>query len=324
MFNRRQFMQGAAGAVAGSGLVSVPALADISYPDRPIHVIIGFPAGSGADILCRWYTRKLEELCGQAVIMDNKPGASGNIATRYAARATPDGYTISLISNSSMVGAKFLFKDLQFDAVKDFMPIATFAQIGFVLVVSPKSPLKTVADLTARLKEKKDNIFGYTNPTGLLSAELYKQLAGVPAKGVSYRTAPDTMRDLTDGTLDFMFMDGTFAAGQVRQETLKALAVVTPTRVATFPDVPTMKETGLNFNFAPWWAAWAPTGTPQPVVDKLEMYFRKIADMPETTEFLKTIATNPQKGGQKETAERLLAEFEIWPPLVKAAGLMPE
>jgi hypothetical protein len=198
MFNRRQFIQGAAGAVAGSGLVSVPAFADISYPDRPIHIVIGFPAGSGADILCRWYARKLEELCGQPVIMDNKPGASGNIATRYAARATPDGYTISLISNSSMVGAKFLFKDLQFDAVKDFMPIATFAQIGFVLVVSPKSPLKTVSDLTAHLKEKKDNIFGYTNPTGLLSAELYKQLSGVPAKGVSYRTAPDTMRGRPD------------------------------------------------------------------------------------------------------------------------------
>ena len=323
MWTRRAFVAGSAGTLASAGLPFGAALA-AGYPDRPIHTVVGFPAGSGADILVRWYARKLEELCGQAVVMDNKPGASGNIATRFAAHMQPDGYNLLWASNSSMVGAKYLFKDLQFDADKDFAPIATFAQIGFVLVVSPKSPLKNVAELTARLKEKKDNVFGYTNPTGLMSAELYKQLSGVPAKGVSYRTAPDTMRDITDGTLDFMFMDGTFAAGQIRQEQLKPLAVITPERVASFPDVPTMKEAGFAFDFAPWWAAWAPTGTPQPILDQLEGWFKQIAVMPDTLAFLKTIATNPQLGGQKETKARLLSEGQIWEPLVKAAGHVPE
>jgi tripartite-type tricarboxylate transporter receptor subunit TctC len=310
-------------ALSGAGLFPNGARAEEAYPNRPIHVVIGFSAGSGADILSRYMAHKLEGLSGQPVILDNKPGASGNIATRYAANAAPDGYTLMFNANSSMVGAKFLFKELAFDTMRDFKPVATFAQIGFLLVVSPKSPLKSVADLTEKLKAKKDNVFGYSNPTGLLSAELYKQLTGAPAKPVSYKTTTDALHDLQDGTLDFMFMDGTFGAGQVRQGQIKALAVITGTRLATLPDVPTMQEAGLAFDFAPWWAVWAPSATPQPILDKLEKWVLQIDEMPETPKFLETIGAVTLHDGQKAAAGRLTAEFRKWPPLVKAAGIQP-
>jgi tripartite-type tricarboxylate transporter receptor subunit TctC len=323
MLNLRALLTAATAFAALIGASSA-AIAQENYPDRPIHVVIGFAAGAGADILTRYIGHKLEEVAGQPVIIDNRPGASGNIAIRYAASAAPDGYTLMFNANSGMVGSKFLFKELPFDTMKDFKPIASFAQIGFMLVVAPNSPLNSVADLTAYLKKKQDNIFGYTNPTGLMSAELYKQLTGAPAKSVSYKTTADAMRDIQAGQLDFMFMDGTFAAGQVRQGQLKALAVITSKRVATVPDVPTMQEAGLAFDFAPWWAAWAPINTPQRILDKLEKWILQIDDMPDTPKFLETIGSVSQRDDQKSVMKRFIAEFDKWPPLVKAAGIVPE
>ena len=301
-----------------------PAARAQTYPDRPIHVVIGFAAGSGADILSRYVGHQLEELSGQPVIIDNKPGANGNIATRFAASAAPDGYTLMFNANSGMVGSKFLFKDLPFDTLKDFKPIATFAQIGFMLVVGPNAPSKSVAELTAFLKNKKDNIFGYTNPTGLMSAELYKQLTGAPAKSVSYKTTADAMHDLQTGQLDFMFMDGTFGATQVNNGLLRALGVITTTRLAGTPDVPTMQEAGLPFDFAPWWAAWVPAATPQAIRDKLEKWILQIDDMPATPKFLETVGSVAQHDGQEAVMKRFIADFDKWPPLVKAAGIVPE
>src|SRR5476649_200753 len=171
-------------AIAAAGLLVLagPAMAQEDYPDRPIHVNVGFAAGSGADILTRYFAHQIEALSKQPVIVDNKPGATGNIALRSVAQAKPDGYNILFTANSNMAGSRYLFKDLPFDTLKDFIPVASFAQIAFVLVVSPSSPYNSIAELTAHLKEKKDNIFGYTNQTAQLSSEYYKQLAAVQAK----------------------------------------------------------------------------------------------------------------------------------------------
>ena len=311
--------------VVAMTLLAGPALAQPDYPDRPIHVVIGFAAGSGADILSRYFTHQIEVLSKQPVIVDNKPGATGNIALRSAAQAKPDGYTLLFTANSNMAGSRYLFKDLPFDTLKDFVPIASFAQIAFVVVVAPNSPINSIAELTAHLKQKKDNIFGYTNQTALLSSEYYKQLAGVQAKPVSYKTAADAMRDIIDGTLDFMVMDGTFAAGQIRQGQLKALAVTTAQRSPTFPKTPTMQEAGIaNFEFAPWWSCFVPKGTPQPINDKLAVWFKQIGAMPETAKFLETVASIPQHDTGPEAAARLRAELPKWEMLVKAAGIKPQ
>ncbi len=174
-------------AAAAVALLAAPAAAQQDYPNRPLHVFIGFPAGSGADILGRYFTAQLEKLAGKPVIVENKPGANSNIAAGLVAKAKPDGYSILFIANSNMAGSRFLFKNLPFDTVKDFVPAATFARIAFVITVSAKSPIKTVADLTAYLKGRKQNKYGTTNQTAILASEYYKQVAGVQAVNVAYR-----------------------------------------------------------------------------------------------------------------------------------------
>ena len=317
--------KGLATALIGLCALASGAAAQDSYPDHPIHVILGFPAGSGADILTRYFTQKLETLAKQPIVVDNKPGATGNISLRTVAEAKPDGYTILFTANSNMAGSRYLFKNLPFDTLKDFVPIASFAQIAFVMTVSPKSPINSVADLTKHLKEKKDNLFGYTNQTAQLSSEYYKQITGVQAKAVSYRTAADAMRDVIEGTLDFMIFDGTFSAGQIRQGQMKALAVTTATRISTLPDTPTMQEAGVpNYEFSPWWCAYLPKGAPQPVLDKLQAWLLQIDAMPETAKFLESVAAIPQHDTGKEADARLRAELPKWDKLVKAAGIEPQ
>ena len=304
---------------------ATPALAQADYPNRPVQVVIGFPAGSGADILGRYFTQRLEQRAKQGFVVVNRAGATSNIAMNSVAKAAQDGYTLLFVANSNMAGSRFLFKELPFDTLKDFVPIASFAQITFVLVVSPKSPLNSIADLVAHLKKKGDNLYGYTNQTAQLSTELFKQMTGAPAKPLPYKTAPDAMKEITDGSIDFMIIDGTFANGQVNQGTLKALAVTTATRSPSFPGVPTMQEAGLaGFEFAPWWCAYAPTGTPQPIIDKLEGWFHEIAKLPETAEFLKNNGAIVNDDSGKAADARLKAELPKWGPLVKAAGIEPQ
>ena len=322
---RREFLGLATGAAVSLTLPgSLPAFA-ATYPDRPVHVSIGFPAGAGADILCRYYAHQLEERAKQPFIVDNRPGATGNIALRYVAHAEPDGYNIVMAANSNMAGSRFLFKDLNFDTIKDFKPVASFAQIAFILTVAPNSPINTVAELVAKLKAKKDNIHGYTNQTAQLSSELFKQLADVPSKPVSYKNATDAMKDILDGSLDFMIFDGTFAAGQVRAGMLKPLAVTTTVRSPTFPNVPTMQEAGLQyFDFSPWWAVYVPTGTPQPIIDTLEAWMHDIAKMPETAKFLESVGSLVNDDSGPAADERLKGELTKWDRLVKAAGIEPQ
>ncbi len=322
--SRRQFAFSAMSLAFTSGLAS-QASAQTAWPTRPVQISLGFAPGSGADILARYYARKLEEKAGQGFVIMNRAGATGNLALRAVAPATPDGYTILFTANSNMAGSRYLFKDLPFDTLKDFLPIASFAQIAFVLVVSPKSPLNSIAELVAHLKKKGDNLFGYTNQTAQLSSELFKQMTGVPAKPLPYRSTTDAMKEITEGSVDFCIMDGTFAAGQVAQGALKALAVTTAQRSPSFPGIPTMQEAGLaGFDFAPWWAAYAPVGTPKEIIEKMEGWFHEIAKTPETAEFLKSVGAIVNDDGPKAADARLRAELPKWETLVKAAGIEPQ
>jgi tripartite-type tricarboxylate transporter receptor subunit TctC len=295
------------------------------YPERQIHAFVGFPPGSGADILARYFSRKLSELAGKPVIIENKTGATSNIAVGLAARAKPDGYTILYSANSNMAGNRFLFKDLPFDTVADFIPVAMLSQTTFIMVVAPNSKLGSVAELTAAVKANPRAKFAYTNQIGLLATEYYKSTAGIVAVPVSYRTAPDAVPDIQTGTMDFMIIDGTFGFGQVRAGRIKPLAVTTAQRLSTLPDIPTMTESGVPaFDFASWWAAWLPKGTPPEIVTKLEGWFTAITAMPETREFLAGTAGTPLQGGSAATRAKQLAEIEKWAVNVKAAGIVPQ
>lgn len=299
--------------------------AKAEYPDRPIHISVGFPAGSGADVLSRYYAAKLQDLSGQPVIIDNRPGATGNISLRFVAHADPDGYNILFGPSSNMAGSRFLFKETPFDTLKDFLPVASFAQIAFVIIVAPNSPINTLQDLVAHLKSKQDTIFGYSNQTGQLTGELIKQKTGAPVKPVSYKAAADAMKDILDGTLDFMVLDGTFAAPFVRQGQIKAIAVTTANRSPSFPGVPTISESGLpGFEFAPWWTVYLPANTPKPIADKLEAWMHQINKMPETPKFLETVGSIVNDDTGANADKRLRAELPTWEALVKTAGIEPQ
>jgi tripartite-type tricarboxylate transporter receptor subunit TctC len=329
MTYRRVAGRGIAAAALGLALLASPAAAQQDYPSRALHVFIGFPAGSGADILGRYFAAQLEKLAGKPVVVENRPGANSNIAAGMVATAKPDGYSILFIANSNMAGSRYLFKSLPFDTVKDFTPAASFAQIAFVLTVSAKSsgakpPIKSIAELTAYLKGRPQNKYGITNQTAILATEYYKQVAGIEAVQVSYRTAPEALPDVEDGTLDFMIMDGTFAVGPIKAGKIRALAVTTSQRIAALPDVPTMAEAGLNFEWAPWWGVYFPAATPAAIVAKLGAWMNQIAKSEETRQFLEKIAALPMHDDTKGANARLLSDIEKWGPLVKAAKIEPQ
>jgi len=323
MPTRRDVSRGLVAATASVALTG-RAFAQQDYPNRPIHVVIGFAAGSGADILCRFYAARLQELSGQSVVIENKPGAVGIIAANVVAKSKPDGYTILWAGNSIMVGGQYLVKEMPFDAKKEFIPAGAFLETPFVLAVSGQSPYKTVSELVAGIKPRDRNRAAYTNPTGQVSTALFKIRTGVQAEPVSYRTTADAIPDLANGTLDFMILDGTFAVGQVKSGKIRALAATSAGRITALPDVPTMQEAGVpNYVFSPWWGAYLPAGTPQPVVDKISAWTGQMARAPESAKFLDTLAALPVLDTPQEMAERLQRDRGTWDQLAAAAYLQP-
>jgi tripartite-type tricarboxylate transporter receptor subunit TctC len=290
-----------------------------------MKVVIGFAAGSGADILTRFYAAKLGDLSGQSVVVENRPGAIGIMAGGVVAKAKPDGYTMMFSGNSMMAAGRWLVKDFPFDPDREFVPAAAMLETPFVLAVPAQSPTKTVAELVAILKPKSDNRSAYTNPTALVSTELFKMRTGVKSQTVSYRTAADAIPDLANGTLDFMILDGTFAVGQAKAGKIRILAATSAQRITALPDVPTMMEAGVpDYAFSPWWATYLPAGTPQPIVDKIAAWITTIAKSPDTAKFLDTMAAMPVVDDAAGIRARLKKDSETWNRLGAAANLQPQ
>lgn len=323
MTTRRTFIHGAMAATAATTL-SRTAFAEPDYPNRAIHVAIGFSAGSGADLLCRFYTNKLSEISGQTVVIENRPGAVGVIAGNVVAKSKPDGYTMLWCGNSIMVGGKYLIKEMPFDPVKEFISAGAFLETPFVIAVGPQSPAKTVQELVTLLKSKTQNRSAFTNPTGQLSTALFKQRTGVVSEPVSYKTTADAIPDLINGTLDYMILDGTFAVGQVKAGRIRALAATSSGRISAMPDVPTMQEAGIpDYVFSPWWGAYLPAGTPQPIVDKVSGWMAEMAKSPDAAKFLDTMAALPVLDTPKQMDARLQSDRGMWDKLAAAAKLSP-
>jgi tripartite-type tricarboxylate transporter receptor subunit TctC len=313
--------------VLGLLLAAWPAQAQ-DYPTRDIRAICNFPTGTGADVFVRYFSEKLSGLAGKPVIVENRGGALGNIGTEAAARAKPDGYTILISPGSStMAAALSTFKKLPFDPVKDFTPVTTLARLGFVLVVDPTSPIKSVADLTAHLKAKREKAsYGVAANTGLVSAELYKKYAGLQVTRVQYREMQTLQNDMAAGSLDFSFGDPVFAVEQAKAGRIRALAVTSGERMSALPDVPTMKEAGLpEFGeLIAWWAVFVPAKTPPPVVSKLESWFNQIVASPDTKKFLNNLGSDPFPGNSRMLEGLLANDIKKWNEYVKLAGIEPQ
>lgn len=302
-----------------------PAQAQQDYPTRPIHMLVGFPAGSGADLGVRAFAEKLQDVSRQRIIVENKPGAGSNIAIGIAVNARPDGYTVLMAASSAMAGSRYLYKDFKIDTETAIEPVALLWRSNFVLSVAPSSPINSVGALTEFLKTKPKSLHGYSNQTGQLAAAYYLSRAGVGSNGVNYRGAAEAVADLNSGTIDFMMLDGAFASGQLRAGRIKPLGVTASRRSSSTPDTPTMHEAGMDgFEFSPFWAAYVPLGTPRPIVEKLSKWLIEVARSEAIRERFQVTGSLPI--GEDAAAVRAALKDEIgkWAVAVKAAGLEPQ
>jgi tripartite-type tricarboxylate transporter receptor subunit TctC len=296
-----------------------------SYPSQDIRLVCAFPAGSGADVLVRYFAEKLRPITGRTVIVENKAGAAGNIASEYTARSKPDGHTIFVHAATAVAANMHLFKNPPVDVGKAIQVAATINRQPFMLVVDAKSPYKTVAELTAAMKAKGEKAtYATAAPTGIIMGELYKNAAGLKAVEVNYKTAPDSLNELTSGKLDYGMHDPVFSLAQQREGRLRILAVSTGKRLQASADLPTMAESGVPMDLTGWWAAMVPTGTPQPVIDQIHKWFGEIVSTDETKKFLNSFGGDPNIMKPDEAQAQFLKEIRNWGDYVKMAKIQPQ
>jgi tripartite-type tricarboxylate transporter receptor subunit TctC len=326
-FSRRSALRclGLLAALAFAPVVSTAEAQE--YPSREIRAICNFAPGAGGDVYVRFFSDRLSRASGNPVIVENRPGANGNIATEVAAKARPDGYTIFITpANSTLAAAMHLFKTLAFDPVKDFVPVTTLAQLVFAFAVDVRSPIKTIAELTAALKAKSRNgFYGVGNNPSLVSAALYKAQAGLASTHVNYVASGTALNDLIGGNLDFIVYDSTFLSNQARGGKVRILATTGPRRPPALNDIPTMAESGFaGFDVTSWWAVFVPAGTPQPIVTKLAKWFDAIVAEEDTRTFLYPLGGEPLPGSAELATSKLKTDIERWGEFVKLAKIEPQ
>jgi tripartite-type tricarboxylate transporter receptor subunit TctC len=306
-------------------LAATPANAQ-SYPDKEVHFICAIAPGSGADVIVRFIAEKMRVLMKQPIIVENRPGASGNIATEYAARAKPDGYTVYVHAGSAIAANMHLFRKPPVDVTKAFQVVATINRQPFMMVVDSKRPWKTVADVTQYVRKKGDkSTFATVGPIARVMGALYNKATGVNAVEVHYKTAMDSLNDMASGALDYAMQDPQFSLAQAREGRLKILAVSTAERLQANPDLPTMKEAGVpGVDMMGWFAAMVPAGTPRPVVDQLNSWFKEVVAQDDTRQFLSKFGGDPWITSPEEGQARLKQDVSSWGEYVKIANIPPE
>jgi len=323
---RRQIIEGGMALTAATGLTGLPVFAEDKYPSKDIHVIAPFPPGSGADIFVRYFAENTRPFLGGTIIVENKVGASGNLAVNQVARATPDGYTILIFSPSGIAGNMAMFKNPGYDAATAFEVLGSVARLPFTVSVSIKSPHKTMADLIAAVKAKGANAsYGTTAPTGQVAGAMMKKFLNLSIVEVPYRTAADSVNDLDAGAVDYMMYDPIFAIPRHREGKIRVLAVSSKERMSTAPDIPTMHESGVpGVDVVGWWGLIVPAGVPEPIKEQLSEAFLKMARKPETKEWLAKFGTDSWVIGRAQSQKQMLQEIKNWAEFVKIANIEPK
>jgi tripartite-type tricarboxylate transporter receptor subunit TctC len=293
------------------------------FPQHEIHVYCGFPAGSSADVWVRHIAEGLRTLAGKPVIVENKVGASGNLAIEALTHAKPDGHTLAISPGGPLSYNVHLYKRLGYDPVDGLAPIGTVVKFPFVLVVDPTLPVSTVAELVAHIKIKPgDATYGAVGGAPIVLSELLKYRAGFNAVQVMYRNMSAIMNDLAARSLDFVFMDSASALAQVHEGRLKALAVSTPTRSALAPDIPTLAEAGFpGIDRIAWFGAVLPKDTPDGIAGTYNGWLQTILASAETQRFFRTAGAEVFPGTPQQLTALQRDEIEKWAKLVKLAKM---
>jgi tripartite-type tricarboxylate transporter receptor subunit TctC len=320
---RRRLLTGLT-ALAALVTASVPALAQGEWPTKPVRIIVAYPAGQSTDIATRYFAEKLTHALGQNVFVENRPGASGNIGTAAAARATPDGYTLVMGANGTHAMNPALFLNPGFDAEKDFDPIVLTALIPFAISAAPSAPVNSLSELIALARSKPDKVdVAIPSVTGQLVLEMLKQ-HNVPLFPVKFKGSADAMTAALGGHVPILI--DTVAATRTQLGKIKPLAVTTLAPLASMPGVKTASEQGLpNFTLAAWNVLMVPKGVPAPIQARLGAEMKKILDLPETHKALSDLGF--ERAQPKTTAELvawLQAERRNFAQLIQAAQMKPE
>jgi tripartite-type tricarboxylate transporter receptor subunit TctC len=315
-------------SITVSGLTSLASLRPAkaqTFPSQDIHLVVGFAAGSGPDVIARFLSEKMRVSLKRTVIVENKVGAVGNIATEYVARAKPDGHTIYITGGSALAASGFLFKNPPVDVSTAFDVAATLSRQPTLLVVGSNSAATTLPELTAILKKKGDKAsYGTAFPTARVLGALYKQKAGLQAVEVQYRTSKDWVNDLTSGAVDFAFIDAVSGVGLAKEGRVRVLAGTMPDRAAALPEVPTMKEGGVAIDMPGWWAAFTPAGTPKSILDQLHTIFSDIINTDEGRNFFTVLGNDTWTTSLEDARKIYLKEYKDWGEYVKIAGIEPQ
>jgi tripartite-type tricarboxylate transporter receptor subunit TctC len=318
----KTFYRVALAAICLSYFGVVHAADEVKYPTRAIHIVVGFTPGGGNDIIARIFGQKLSESLGQPVIIENKPGAGGIIATEYVARSEPDGYTLLVGASGAMVINPAVYEKLNYDTMRDFKPVSELGSFPLILIVNAKSPFKSLADLVAYAKANPDKAnYSSSSAAFQLATELFKQKTGVPMQMIPYKGANDSVTAVISGEVTATIADAGPVTSQVNGGQARALAVAAPKRAESLPDVPTMKEAGADVDAVLWSGIFVPAATPPEIVSKLEAEFIRIARLPDVVSRLKLLNIDSVGNSSEEFSRIIAADLERWKAVARAGNI---
>jgi len=312
--------------VAAAVLSSGAASAQSGFPSRPVHIFVPYAAGGGVDILARTLGEVVSRQWGQGVVVENRPGAGGMVASQALAKSAPDGYTLIVVASGHATNP-FLYPKLPYDTFKDFTPISLLASSPNILLVRADSPFKTVADVIAQARLKPGSLsFAHAgNGTSThLAGELLKNLAKIDLEAIPYKGGAPAINDLLGGQIAMSFNNGPESVGQLEAGTVRALAVTTGTRAAFLPDVPSMAETVPGYDTEVWWGLLGPAGMPADLVEKLAHDFVAALNTDSVKQRLTKLGASPIGSTSRQFDEKIHADYEKWGPIIKAAGMKAE
>lgn len=304
---------------------SFPTYAQNAFPTRAVRIVVFVPAGGAADLLARIMGQKLGEFLGQTVVIENRAGMGGVIATNLVAKATPDGYTLLQGGITTHGIGPHIYSNLPYDPMKDFTPVVLSATLPIFLVVNAQVPVSSVAELIAHAKAKPESVSFASPGTGSaphLVGELFKIVTAIPSQHVPYKGSGTAAPDLAGGRVQFMFDAIAGHQAFIQSGRVKALAVTSPARLAAFPDVPTMKELGYaRVDGAVWYGLLAPTATPKAIVAKVNAEAQRVLTAPDVKERLTNAGIDAAGGTAEAFGKFIRAEYDKWGPVVKTAGV---
>jgi tripartite-type tricarboxylate transporter receptor subunit TctC len=311
----------AAMSVAGGA-----ASAQSPFPSKPVHIFVPYAAGGAVDILARTLGDVVSRQWGQSVVVENRPGAGGVVASQALAMSAPDGYTLMVVASGHPTNA-FLYPKLPYDTFKDFTPISLLASSPNILLVRADSPFKTLADVIAQARSKPGSLsFGHAgNGTSThLAGELLKNLAKIDLNAIPYKGGVPAINDLLGGQIPMSFNNGPESVGQLAAGTVRALAVTTSSRAPFLPNVPSMAETVPGYDTEVWWGLLGPAGMPPELVAKLAHDFVAALNTDTVKERLTKLGASPIGSSPQQFDEKIHADYTKWGPIIRAAGMKAE